>query len=72
MRLDMVLTYSLYPLAVVEAKRTLKPIGLIQQEVLSYADIANVPLAFVTDGATILQANTVNGEWARVERFRLC
>lgn len=71
MRVDIVLLYNLYPLAVIEVKSpstSLKLVAAVDQAI-QYADALDVPFAFVTDGPNIIEASPLRGETRTHVRF---
>jgi len=68
-RLDIVLLYNLYPIAIVEVKRPYTAIDMAVQQVLRYTEAVSIPFAFIADGIKVHEVSTLDGEVNPREKF---
>lgn len=68
-RIDMVLLYNLYPLAVIEIKSPLTSLKGATIQVNKYAEIVNVPFTFITNGNKIIDAKYMEENHKAYDRF---
>lgn len=69
MRVDIILLYHLYPLAVIEIKRFDASLELAADQAFRFAEAIDVPFAFVADGTRIIKVSTLEGESQTYEKF---